>query len=156
MTNVLRLRRRNDVTLLVRCSLPGPVPMEIPSNKLTDCLHHFFCAHPRCSPSILPLLASNQICSRTHNTWLGSWQSSEYQTQPARARLSLFMLKAENLANSPLIGARTGKIVKRALRCFNDMAPDERRALSRSLFTALYAALPFENRPSREIILSEL
>lgn len=28
--------------------------MEIPSNKLTDCLHHFFCAHPGRSPSILP------------------------------------------------------------------------------------------------------
>jgi len=98
----------------------------------------------------------NRICSRTHNTWLGNWQSSEYQAQPARARLSLFMLKTENLANSLLIRTRTGKIVKGALRRFDDMAPDERRALSRSLFTALDAALPFENRPSREIILSEL
>jgi hypothetical protein len=90
------------------------------------------------------------------NTWPDFRQSFEYQRQPAQARLSLVVLKTENVADSLLVRARTGKIVKRALRGFDDMALDERRALSRSLFTALDAALPFENRPTREIILSEL
>jgi hypothetical protein len=63
--------------------------------------------------------------------------------------------KSQNFAYGLLIGAGTSEVVERTLRRFDDMPLDKRRALSCPLFTALDAALPFENRPSGEIVLGE-
>src|SRR6266480_7844163 len=65
-------------------------------------------------------------------------------------------LESQHPAVSFIVGDGCGKIIERPFRCLDDVASDERRALSRALLAVLQTALPFKNSPTGKIILSEL
>src|SRR6476646_6301464 len=54
------------------------------------------------------------------------------------------------------VSARLGKIVERAFGSLNDVLRNERRAFLCALLAILDAALPFEYRPTRIVVLREL
>lgn len=64
--------------------------------------------------------------------------------------------KAEDGAEGFRIGAGGGEVVEARLRGLDDVALDEGGAFGGALFGGFDAALPFENGPAGEIVLSEL
>src|SRR5882724_12894820 len=69
--------------------------------------------------------------------------------------ISWKILEAEHSAVRLSIGARLCKIVECSFCYLNNMIRDEWSAFLGALVTAFYTALPFQHRPSWEIVLRQ-